>query len=103
MFPEAAENLFYLFIVSSFISRINENVIKVNHHANIQHVREDVIHKTLKSGGGIGQTFGDYHPFKRTVFSPEGCLPFVTFADTDEMVGMTQIYLGIDSGLTGGV
>ena len=53
--PESAEDLLDLFMVSSFIRRINENIVKVDDNTNVQHISEDIVHEVLESAGGVGK------------------------------------------------
>jgi len=47
--PESPEDLLDLFMVSSFIGRINENIVKVDDNTNVQHISKDVVHEALES------------------------------------------------------
>ena len=81
----------------------HEDIVEVNDDRDVEEVLEDVIHKTLESGGSIRKSEGHYEPFEGSVFRPEGSFPFVAFRDADQMVRMTEIYLRIDPGLSGSV
>jgi hypothetical protein len=58
IFAESSEHLSDMFAVKFFIVRVDEDVVKVGDHANIEHVGEDVIHESLKSSWRIGESKG---------------------------------------------
>ena len=63
--------------------------------AYIEHVREDVIDEVLKSCQCISQTEGHNTPFERAVVGVKGSFPFVTFIDSNKVVGVLQVDFGI--------
>ena len=75
-------------LVLGHVVRIYEYIIEVYYYTNIQHVTEDVIHKSLKSGGSVGKSEWNYWPFKGAIASVEGSFPFVTICYANQMVGM---------------
>ena len=44
-----------MFLVKFFVVKIDKDVVKVDNYADIEHVREDVVHESLKSGWRIGE------------------------------------------------
>ncbi len=82
---------------------IDEDIVQVDHDGDIKHVREDVVHKALESGRGVGKTEGHYEPFVRAVPSTEGRFPFVSFGNTNEVIGVLEIGLGLDTSFTGSI
>ena len=56
IFAESSEHLSDMFMVKFFVVGIDENVIKIDDHANIKYLREDVIHESLKSGWSVGES-----------------------------------------------
>ena len=75
-------------LVLGHVVRVYEDIVEVYYYTNIQHVAEDVIHKSLKGGGSIGKSKWNYQPFKRAVASAEGGFPFVSICYANQMVGM---------------
>ena len=75
------------------------HVVEVDEDTYIEHVRVDVIHEALKSCQCISQTKGHNTPFERVVVGVEGDFPFVTFTDSNKVVGMLQVNFGIHRGL----
>ena len=75
-------------LVLGYVVRVYEDIIEVYYYTNIQHVAEDVIHKSLKSGRPIGKSEWNYQPFKGAVASVKGGFPFVTIHYANQMVGM---------------
>ena len=53
----------------------------------------------MKSGWRIGKSKGHDLPFKRSVSSSERGLPLISRSNPDKVVGMSEVNLGIDSGL----
>ena len=81
-------------LVLGHVIRIYEDIIEVYYYTNIQHVAEDVIHESLKSGGPIGKSEWNNQPFKGAVMSVEGGFPFITISYANQMVGMVQVDFG---------
>ena len=89
-----------MFLMICRIVGINEDVIQVDDHANIQEITEDVVHETLESCRSIGKSKGHNKSFKRTIAGLESSFPFITVRNTDEVLGMSDINGGIDTGFT---
>jgi len=64
IFLETSEYLSDMFAMKFRIVGIDENVIKVNYYANVEHVGEDVIHEPLEGGWSICESKWHYLPFK---------------------------------------
>ena len=78
---------------------VYQDIIQVYYYGVINHVGEDVIHEPLETRWGIGEPLGHHQPLERPIPGPESGLPFVAIGDADEVVGMSQVDLGIDPGL----
>ena len=78
---------------------VYQDIIQVYYYRDINHVSEDVVHEPLETRQGIGEPLGHHQPLERPIPGPESGLPFVTIGDADEVVGMSQVDLGIDPGL----
>ena len=89
-----------MFLMICRVVGINEDVVKVDDHANIQEITEDVIHEMLESCRSIGKSKGHNEPFKRTIAGVESGFPFITIRDMDQVIGMSEINGGIDTGFT---
>ena len=83
-----------MFPVVIKIIGVDPNVVQINENADIQEIGENMIHKMLKSGRGIGKSEGHNAPLKRAISSAEHGFPFVTFTDPDKMIGMLEIDFG---------
>ena len=83
MLPEMTENLMDMFLVFCRVIGVDEDVVEVDGDIYVQKVTENVIHESLESSRGIGQSKRHDKPFKRTIVSPEGCLPFVSICNVD--------------------
>ena len=85
------------------IVRIDQDVIKVYYHADIKHICEDRVDKSLKSGWGIGEAKRHHLPFIGAIVSAEGSFPLIILSDVNQMVCMPKIDFRIDLHLTWGV
>ena len=81
------------------IVRVYQDIIQVYYYGDVNHVGEDVVHEPLETCQGIGEPLGHHQLLKRPIPGLEGGLPFVAIGDADEVVGMSQVNLGIDPGL----
>ncbi|KXN87128.1 hypothetical protein AN958_09171 [Leucoagaricus sp. SymC.cos] len=103
MFSEPLENLANMFAVFSGVVRVDEDVVQIDRNADIKEVAEDVIHEMLESGRCVSKTEGHNQPFKGAVASLKSSFPLIAFGDADEMVGMSEIYLGVQAGFAGSI
>ena len=78
---------------------VYQDIIQVYNYGDVNHVGEDVIHEPLETRWGIGEPLGHHQPLERPVPGPEGGLPFVAIGDAAEVVGVSQVNLGIDPSL----
>ena len=78
------------------IVRVHQDVIQVYNYRGVNHISEDVIHEPLEPHRGLGGPLRHYKPLERPVSGLEGGFPFVAISDTDEVVGMLQVNLGVD-------
>lgn len=85
------------------IVRVDQDVIKVYYHINVQKIREDVIHKVLEGSWNVGETKKHNVPFEGIIASPGSCFLFVAFCDPDKMVCVPEIYLHIYTDLPWGI
>jgi len=69
--------------VVSYIVGIDQNIIEINYHTDIEEVEKDIIHKVLESSGSIIKTKKHNRLFKGSVVSTKSSLPFVTFSTVD--------------------
>ena len=72
-----------MFFVLGHILGVDKNVVQVDDDADIKKVTEDVVHKTLKSGRGIGKSERHYKPFKRTIMGAESSFPLFSFSNVN--------------------
>jgi len=80
---------------------VDQNVIQIDYHPHIQHVRKNAIDKALERSCSIGKSERHNKPFIGAVASAEGSFPFITQSDADQMVYMSEIDLGIDGRAAG--
>src|SRR6266850_5428867 len=94
---ESSEYFLNMSFVLRNVVRIDEDVIQIDDDYDVNHIREDVIHKSLKSCWCISKTFRHYQPLERTILSLECSLPFVSRCNPDKMIHMPEVNFGIDS------
>ena len=75
----------------SRVPRIDEYVVQVGYHADIEHVLEDVIHELLKRGGDDEELVG-------TKVCAECHLPLIAFSNADKFIGTAEVDFGEDFG-----
>ena len=85
-----------LFVLRKVVG-IDQDVVQIDNDIDVYHIRENVIHESLKSCGSISKAFWHYQPLERSVSSPESCFPFVSLGNAYEMVRVTEIDFGVDS------
>jgi hypothetical protein len=51
--PQALQDLADVSDVFFLVSGINEDVVQVDHYEVVDHIRKDVVHEALESGGGV--------------------------------------------------
>ena len=91
MLSEALENFSDMALVFFFGVGVDEYVVEVHQYTNIEQVAEDVIHEVLKSGGCISKSKHHDVPFEGAVVGVKSGLPFITLADMDQMVCVTEV------------
>jgi len=80
---------------------VDQNVIQIDYHAHIQHVRKNAIDEALERRWSIGESERHNKPFIAAIASVEGSFPFITQSNADQMVCMSEINLGIDDHMAG--
>ena len=79
-----------------WIVGVYQDIIQVYDYGDVNHVGEDVIHEPLETRRGIGEPLGHHQPLERPIPGPEGGFPFVAIGGADEVVGKSQVNLGVD-------
>jgi len=75
------------------VVRVDEYVIQINNDNDIDHVHEDIIHKSLKHCWCISKPFRHYQPLEGTITGLECSFPFVSIDYLDKMICMPEIDL----------
>jgi hypothetical protein len=83
MFPKTLQYFMDVFPMFGWIVGVDEYIVEVYDNAYIKHTSEDVIHKTLKDHGTIGQAERHDLPFEQAISGSECGFPLVAFADSD--------------------
>ena len=72
----------------------DEDIVEVDHYADVSHVSEDMIHGGLECSGSIGESHGHNQEFKRAISG----------SNMNIVIASMQVELGVDlctSGLGG--
>jgi hypothetical protein len=80
---ESSKYFTYMFLVKLGVVGIDEDIVKIDNNTNIEHVGEDVVHKSLERHGGVGKSERHDLPFKRSIAGSECSLPLITFGYSD--------------------
>ena len=91
--PKHFPNVFFVIL---HIVRVNQDVVEVNYHADIEHICEYRVYELLKCGWGIGEAERHHQPLVGAVLGSEGCFPLVTISDANQMVRMPKVNFGVD-------
>ena len=78
------------------VLRIDQYVVQVYDHAHVQHVLEDIVHKTLKRCWSVHKAVVHDLEFVRTVVSAKSGFPFVSIGNVDQVVGSSEVDFGED-------
>ncbi len=78
----------------ALVLSVDEDVIKIYYHRNVEVLYQDLVDVTLKYGRRVGQSKRHDLIFEVTIAGPEGYLLFIAFPDPHSMVGISQIELG---------
>ncbi len=79
---------------------VDEDVIKIHYHENVEFLVQDLGNVTLKRGRCIGQSERHDLVLEIAIAGPEGCLLFIAFLDPHLMISIGQIKLGETSNPT---
>ena len=94
MFSQAAENFFDMSGMLGVVLGVDEDIVEIDDYEEIDHVREDVVHKRLESGRRVRHPERHDEIFEGTVTGAEGGFPFVSLGDADVVVTPPEIDLG---------
>ncbi len=78
----------------ALVLSVDEDVIKVQYHKDVELLCQDLIDVTLKYGRCVGQSERHDLVLEIAIAGPEGRLLFVSFLNPHSMVGIGQIDLG---------
>ncbi len=84
----------------AFTLGVDEDVIEVHYHKNVELLCQNLVNLALKHGRCIGQSKRYDLIFKVTIAGPEGHLPFIAFLDPHLIVDISQIKLSKTSSPT---
>src|SRR5438034_9137310 len=88
-------------VVRFHVFGVDEDVVEVDDDGNIKEIGEDVVHEVLECCWRVCQSKRHYPPLERPISGSECSFPLVACGDADQVVGMVEIYFGIDACLSG--
>ncbi len=91
-----SDGLYVLFV---FAFGVDEDVIKVHYHKNVEFFCQDLDDIILERNRCVSQSKRHDLIFEMVIAGPEGRLPFIAFPDLHSMVGIGQVELGETSSL----
>ena len=69
--------------MTSYVTRIDQNIIEIDYYTNIEKVRKNVVHEVLKDNRSIDKTKRYNRSFERFIVDAEYGLSFVIFSNVD--------------------
>lgn len=69
----------------------DENVFQVHKHKAIEEISEYIINQCLENCWGISES--EYQVFKVAQGSVKSSLPLITFSDSNQVIGISQVQL----------
>ena len=85
-----------MFFVVLHIVQVDQDVVEVNYHADIEHICEYWVYKLLECGQGIGEAERHYQPLIGAISGSEGHFPLITISDANQMVSMPKVNFSVD-------
>ena len=83
MQPETSEDLPDMFVVRVHVLGVDEDVVKIDDHTDVEHVSEYSINEPLERCRGISQAERHYQPLIGSISCAEGGLPLVARSNPD--------------------
>ena len=96
MLAQSPKHFLNVFFVILHIVRVNQDVVEVNYHADIEHICEYRVYEPLECGWGIGEAERHHQPLVGAVSGSEGHFPLVTISNANQMVCMLKVDFGVD-------
>jgi len=78
-FVQSAEYFLDLAFMGSKVVGIDQDIVKIDDNAYIDHVGKSVVHEPLEGGWRVGKSLWNYQPFKGAVASAERGLVLIAF------------------------
>ena len=83
-----------LYVLFAFVFSIDEDIIEVYYHKNVELLCQDLIDIVLKRGRYVDQSKRHYLILKLAIVDSENCFPFIAFSDSHLIVSISQVELG---------
>ena len=100
-FSHTLQDALHTFFMEGGVRGVDEEIIHIDDEPSFgNHIVEGVVHKSLKSGRGIGEPKEHDGGFKESFVDDEGCFPLVTILDSYVVVPPPNVKLGEDLGIS---
>ena len=73
----------------------DQDVIDIDDDTDVEEVSEDVVYEGLEDRGRVGKAIRHNLVLIVALGGDKGCLPFVPFTDTDEVISTSKIKLSV--------
>ncbi len=94
---EPLKDLLNVVVMVGQVPGVDENIIDVDNHKVVEELPEHLVHEFLEDGWGVGKAIRHNKVFIVARRGNEGCLPFITFPDSNEVIRAPQVQLGEDA------
>ncbi len=101
MLPQLVQHpLNGLYMLFAFTLGVDEDVIEVHYHENVELFCQDLINIALECDRYVGQSKKHHLILKMAIAGPEGRVLFISFPNPHLIIGISQIKLGKSSSST---
>ncbi len=99
VFSQLLKDLLHVVAVFGLVSGVNEDVVNIDDDELMEELPEHLIHEPLEDGWSVSQSIR-HKIFIVASRGDKGRLPLVSWTDTNEIVGTSQVQFGEDASPT---
>ena len=96
MLAQSPKHFLNVFFVILHIVQVDQDVVEVNYHADIEHICKYQVYEPLECGRGIGEAKRHHQPLIGAILGSEGHFSLITISDVNQMVRMLKVNFGVD-------
>jgi len=96
MLVEALEDFTDMLLMQFNVFGVDKDVVYLDDYADIEHVGENAVNKSLESCGSIGQAERHDIPLEGAIPCAKRGLPFISISNADQVVHVAEIDFGVD-------